>query len=65
MHDLLHQVPKARSKEDEKVGMTEENYKHKIEGAQVELVNKQAWFGRLLKKTSKINHFEKSKSLIK
>lgn len=43
--------------------MSEEKYKHKIEGAQEELVNKQDWFGRLLKKTSKINHFEKSKNI--
>ena len=62
LHDLIHQVPKTKSKEDEKVRMSEEKYKHKIEGAQEELVNKQAWFGRLLKKTSKINHFEKSKN---
>ena len=44
--------------------MSEEKYKHKIEGAQEELINKQAWFGRLLKKTSKINHFEKSKNFL-
>ena len=43
--------------------MSEEKYKHKIEDAKEELVNKQEWFGRLLKKTSKIDHYEKCKNL--
>ena len=30
---------------------------------QDELVNKQAWLGRLLRKTAKINYFEKRKCI--
>ena len=57
MHGVINQVPRTKSKEDEKVRMSEEKYKHKIEGAKEELVNKQEWFGRLIKKTSKIDHY--------
>ena len=41
--------------------ITPEEYKLKIEKTLDELVNKQAWLGRLLKKTHKINFYNERK----
>lgn len=43
--------------------MTQEQYQQKVEKTLDELVNKQAWLGRLLKKTHKINFYEQRKLL--
>ena len=59
---MILQIPKISLKEDEKIKV---QYYQNFEGTREELLNKKAWFGRLLKKTTKINHFEKSKFLIK
>ena len=47
---------------DGKKKKTQEQYIAKVVKTKDELVNKQAWLSRLLRKTSKINYFEKRKS---
>lgn len=54
---------KDKDKLVKKYSKTLEEYKQKIDRTREELVSKQAWLGRLLKKTVKLTFYGKSKPL--